>query len=38
MVVFRHGAEVARHSGAMDVTAIGRWLESVANLRGRGEA
>jgi thioredoxin 2 len=37
MIVFRSGWEVARHSGAMDVTAINNWLKSVVILPGRGE-
>ena len=37
MIVFRGGWEVARHSGAMDVTAINNWLKSVVILPGRGE-
>lgn len=37
MIVFRGGWELARHSGAMDVTAIGKWLKSVVPLPGRGE-
>ena len=35
MIVFRAGWELARHSGAMDVTAITRWLRSVVILPGR---
>jgi thioredoxin 2 len=30
LIVFRHGREVARRSGAMDAGAIARWLGSVA--------
>jgi thioredoxin 2 len=29
MIVFRGGKEAARHTGAMDSTAISRWLNSV---------
>jgi thioredoxin 2 len=31
MIVFRGGKEIGRHSGAMDSTALTRWLNSVAN-------
>jgi thioredoxin 2 len=37
MIVFRGGWELARHSGAMDVTTITKWLRSVVSLPGRGE-
>jgi thioredoxin 2 len=29
LIVFRGGKEIARHSGAMDVGALTRWLHSV---------
>jgi thioredoxin 2 len=29
MIVFRAGKEVARHSGAMDSSAMSRWLAQV---------
>jgi hypothetical protein len=29
MIVFRGGNEAARHTGAMDSSAISRWLNSV---------
>jgi thioredoxin 2 len=31
MIVFRTGKEIGRHSGAMDATALTRWLNSVVN-------
>jgi thioredoxin 2 len=31
MIVFRHGKEIARQSGAMDVAGLSRWLGSVVN-------
>jgi thioredoxin 2 len=31
MIVFRGGKEIGRHSGAMDATALTRWLNSVVN-------
>jgi thioredoxin 2 len=31
MIVFRHGKEIARQSGAMDVAGLTRWLGSVVN-------
>jgi thioredoxin 2 len=34
MIVFLGGKELARHSGAMDTTAITRWLGSVVNIAG----
>lgn len=37
IMVFRGGWELARHSGAMDVTGITKWLRSVVILPGRGE-
>lgn len=35
MIVFRGGWELARHSGAMDVAAIARWLRSVVLIADR---
>jgi thioredoxin 2 len=29
MIVFRGGKEIARHSGAMDSSAMSRWLNAV---------
>jgi thioredoxin 2 len=34
LIVFRHGQEIARQSGAMDARSLTSWLGSVASAAG----